>query len=127
MNKYLDCSNATVYAASNEEFMGLAKVFGESLLRECEFFAKISTHAQPDHAFLSDISIQEFKQHLHQLLGFLPIFCAKDPLNEVIIFTELVKNSSSTDFPFPLSRLKEILEGLQGELKMWAEIQSLRL
>jgi alpha-glucuronidase len=119
MNKYLDCSNATGYATTKKELIDLATVFEENLLKEHNFFVKIRSQSYFDQELSSKISRQEIKQHLHQLIGFLPIFCAKEALNEVIILADLVQNSSSSEFRFPVSRLKEILEGLQSELKVW--------
>ncbi len=119
MNKYLDCSNATGYATTKKVLIDLATVFEENLLKEHNFFVKIRSQSYFDQELSSKISRQEIKQHLHQLIGFLPIFCAKEALNEVIILADLVQNSSSSEFRFPVSRLKEILEGLQSELKVW--------
>ena len=119
MNKYLDCSNATGYATTKKELIDLATVFEENLLKEHNFFVKIRSQSYFDQELSSKISRQEIKQHLHQLIGFLPIFCAKEALNEVIILADLVQNSSSSEFRFPVSRLKEILEGLQSVLKVW--------
>ena len=125
MYHYLDISNATVFASTETELIHLANEYAISLARDCDFFQGIHTALITAPLSLeSTDSLDNLSRHLHQIIGYLPIFCAIEYVNKAKLLVKLIQNSSSSEFSESMLRLKEILEGLQSELKNWLEQRS---
>jgi len=125
MNHYLDLSNATVFANTEAELIHLANEYAISLARDCDFFKGTHTELITDPLSLkSTDSLDNLSKRLHQIIGYLPIFCAIEYVNKAKLLVKLIQNSSSSEFSESMLCLKEILEGLQSELKNWLELRS---
>ena len=125
MRVFLDITRANQYASTKTDLIALVDTFELSLEGEIEFFKHAFTTidgsepVQPHFRSLSTESQQMLDQHCHQLIGFLPIFTNLTSLDELKRLIKVVKNYSSGDFGPAYTRLQEILEGLQCELRDW--------
>ncbi len=125
MSVFLDITRANQYAATKTDLIALVDTFAHSLEGEIEFFKHVLTPTeesecvQPHYRPLSTELLHRIDQHFHQLIGFLPIFTNQTTLDELKRLIKLVINDSSGDFGTAYTRLQEILEGLQCELRDW--------
>lgn len=137
MARYFDISAAQEFTSNMDELRALLHTFEGSLREQVTYFQALREHLgraplQTKHnrlgtrdcsgiyAKLIEPLRPEILEHLHQMLGFLPLFSNEEVVERIKSIKKLIFNNSFDDLHEPFDRIQGILECLQSELSEWS-------